>query len=265
VERLLQVLPSKLRDLISDTTFIVLIADASQATFNSFIDGDSKRHVDTAWMQAAYRPVHESQVPFLIPSPSDEVRFLDLHHWLAINESGTADGSAYILPLSTGHRRLGVVCALRRNRNTYSPDEISSLTLATQFAASAVDSRLNFAASEEARLQLESEQTRLRLILDLNHSVVSNLDLKQLIRAMSPGIRNAMQLDAVALMLPAGDRLRLVDLNEVTLIDRCGEEVLLQMVHQHARLVASDMYTRHVIENLQTRDASEDQDPIQLS
>jgi hypothetical protein len=61
------------------------------------------------------------------------------------------------------------------------------------------------------------------------------------------------------------DRLRLVDLNEVTLIDRCGEEVLLQMIHQHARFVASGLYTRHLIEDLQARDAAENQDPTQLS
>ena len=79
------------------------------------------------------------------------------------------------------------------------------LTLATRYAALAIDDRLNFAASENVRLQLDSEQTRLKLILDLNNSVASNLELKELIRAMSPGIRNAMQLDAVALMLPAAD------------------------------------------------------------
>jgi formate hydrogenlyase transcriptional activator len=208
VERLLQVLPSKLRDLISDTTFIVLIAARSQAAFNSFIDGNSGPNVDIAWMLPACRRVHESQMPLLIQSLKEEIRFPDLHNWVA-NGNGAADGTAYILPFGTGLRRLGVVCAIRWNRNTYPPDEISFLTLATQFAASVVDSRLNFAASEEARLQLESEQTRLRLILDLNNSVVSNLDLKQLIRAMSPGIRNAMQLDAVALMLPAADKCEL--------------------------------------------------------
>lgn len=47
------------------------------------------------------------------------------------------------------------------------------------------------------------------------------------------------------------DRLRLVDLDEVTQIDKCGEEVLLQMIHEHARFVASGLYTRHLLEELQ--------------
>jgi ABC-type transporter Mla MlaB component len=48
------------------------------------------------------------------------------------------------------------------------------------------------------------------------------------------------------------DRLRLVDLDEVTQIDKCGEEVLLQMI-QHARFVASGLYTRHLLQELQAR------------
>ena len=46
------------------------------------------------------------------------------------------------------------------------------------------------------------------------------------------------------------NRLRLVDLDEVTQIDKCGEEVLLQMIHQHARFVASGLYTRHLLQEL---------------
>jgi ABC-type transporter Mla MlaB component len=49
------------------------------------------------------------------------------------------------------------------------------------------------------------------------------------------------------------DRLRLVDLNEVTQIDKCGEEVLLEMMQQHARFVASGLYTRHLLLELESR------------
>ncbi len=110
-----------------------------------------------------------------------------------------------ILPLSTTLRRLGVVCVGRSNENAFSEEDISFLELAANYAALALDDRLNFTASEKARAQLENEQTKLKLILDLNNSVVSNLELKQLIQAISPSIRKVMQLDAVALMLPAID------------------------------------------------------------
>lgn len=58
------------------------------------------------------------------------------------------------------------------------------------------------------------------------------------------------------------DRLRLVDLNEVTWIDKCGEAVLLQMIHQHAKFVASGLYTRHLLEDLQARTEAETEAPL---
>ena len=56
-----------------------------------------------------------------------------------------------------------------------------------------------------ARAQLEGERTKLSLILDLNNSVVANLKLRDMLRAISPSIRNVMRLDFVALILPDKD------------------------------------------------------------
>src|SRR5579862_1493909 len=199
-ERLLQVLPTKLRELAAVDTFIISILDGSQET--SHIDGDGDALFNATGIRMACQGVYETQTPLLIPSLAAET---PSGKWPGIGGNGWGDGSLCVLPLSTALRRLGVVCAGRRRRNGFTNDEISLLTLATEYAALAIDDRLNFAASQTAHALLESEQTRLKLILDLNNSVVSNLELKQLVRAMSPSIRNAMQLDAVALMLPAED------------------------------------------------------------
>jgi ABC-type transporter Mla MlaB component len=48
---------------------------------------------------------------------------------------------------------------------------------------------------------------------------------------------------------------RIVDLNEVTTIDKSGEEALLMMVHDGATFVASGVYTRHLLDQLQARQA----------
>lgn len=48
------------------------------------------------------------------------------------------------------------------------------------------------------------------------------------------------------------DRPRVVDLSEVTLIDKMGEEVLLKMIQERARLVATGIYTKHLLEQLQS-------------
>jgi anti-anti-sigma regulatory factor len=46
---------------------------------------------------------------------------------------------------------------------------------------------------------------------------------------------------------------RIVDLNEVTVIDKSGEEVLSMMIDENARFVASGLYTKHLLQTLHER------------
>ena len=48
------------------------------------------------------------------------------------------------------------------------------------------------------------------------------------------------------------DRLRVIDLSDVTIIDKSGREVLLLMIHQGAQCVAKGVYTSHLIEELKS-------------
>ncbi|MEA3006418.1 MAG: hypothetical protein QOI94_1687 [Acidobacteriaceae bacterium] len=52
-------------------------------------------------------------------------------------------------------------------------------------------------------------------------------------------------------------RCRIVDLNEVTSIDKSGEEALLMMVQQGATFVASGLYTKHLLNQLQARQTNQ--------
>ena len=49
------------------------------------------------------------------------------------------------------------------------------------------------------------------------------------------------------------DRCRVVDLNEVTAIDKSGEEALAMMVRDGATFVASGVYTKHLLDQLRAR------------
>jgi anti-anti-sigma regulatory factor len=42
----------------------------------------------------------------------------------------------------------------------------------------------------------------------------------------------------------------IVDLNEITFIDKCGERVLRMLARGGAQFTASGMYTRHVLERI---------------
>jgi ABC-type transporter Mla MlaB component len=46
---------------------------------------------------------------------------------------------------------------------------------------------------------------------------------------------------------------RVVDLNEVTVIDKSGEEVLSMMIDEGARFVAGGLYTKHLLNTLHER------------
>ena len=46
---------------------------------------------------------------------------------------------------------------------------------------------------------------------------------------------------------------RIVDLNEITVIDKSGEEVLSMMIGEGATFVATGLYTKHLLEALNER------------
>src|SRR5436309_14368975 len=50
--------------------------------------------------------------------------------------------------------------------------------------------------------KLQHEKDRLKLLLDLNNSIVSKLDLRDLLRDISASVRRLMQCDAVGVTLP---------------------------------------------------------------
>lgn len=202
VRQLVAILPSELQKLVPDTSFEVILMDDALFADGSLAAGDEEREVVSRHrllaQSSACLSVHEHQHLLLIPSIAGEIDFPDIAECFG---SSTAR-SLCILPLSTALCRLGVICAVRPVDDGFSAEEISLLSLAANHAALAIDDRRNFAASEQARMQLENEQTRLKLILDLNNSMVSNLELKEVMQSISPSIRRVMQLDAVALMLP---------------------------------------------------------------
>jgi ABC-type transporter Mla MlaB component len=68
--------------------------------------------------------------------------------------------------------------------------------------------------------------------------------------------RSVAELLSIWKAQPIGRR-RVVDLDEVTSIDKSGEEALLVMVHDGARFVASGVYTRHLLEQLQRQQDNE--------
>jgi len=104
-------------------------------------------------------------------------------------------GSGLRVPLTTPHRRLGVFGIHRDTVNPFSEEEINFLGLIGRVVAFALDDGLNL-----RRAQHQNDQ--LQLLLDLTNRITSNLELRDLLRAIAANIREVIRADAVDVALP---------------------------------------------------------------
>ena len=108
--------------------------------------------------------MYQNQEPVLVGVADEEPRFSQMVDRLA----KLALNSAYVLPLSTAHRKLGSLSFTSRLEHAYSPEEQRFLSLVANQLAVAID---------DARAQ-----KRLKFLLDLTNRVVSKLQLPELLR-----------------------------------------------------------------------------------
>jgi len=111
---------------------------------------------------------------------------------LFLGEHGIA--STCTVPLTRGSRRLGVLSLGRFYPNAYDQEEVRFLELMANQIGLAIDAAVNFFISQHV-------QEQLKLVLDLNNQVASNLEFRELLRAASSSVRQVMHCDAAAVML----------------------------------------------------------------
>ncbi|HLY60526.1 MAG TPA: sigma 54-interacting transcriptional regulator [Terriglobia bacterium] len=151
--------------------------------------------------------VWQTQQPLVVSSIDDETRFPDA---LALLRNAEVR-SFCILPLTTVHRRLGAVGFGSQKLNAYADADVQFLQQVARHVALAMDNTLSHQEALSLQRLLEHQRDRLRLLLDLNNVVVPNLDLRQLLRAISTSVRQVMKCDFASVTLPEpgdGERLR---------------------------------------------------------
>jgi formate hydrogenlyase transcriptional activator len=110
-------------------------------------------------------------------------------------------GSGVRVPLTTPHRRLGVLGISRDTVDPFSEEDIGFLRLVGRVVAFALDDGLNLRRAQSAQACLQSQNERLQLLLNLTNRITSSLRLRELLRAVAANIREVMQCDAVAVSL----------------------------------------------------------------
>src|ERR1700758_4752419 len=103
-------------------------------------------------------------------------------------------GSSVRVPLTTPHRRLGVFGIIRDTVNPFNEEEISFLHLIGRVVAFALDDGLNL-----RRAQHQNDQ--LQLLLNLTNRITSNLELRDLLRAVAANIREVIHAEGVTVSL----------------------------------------------------------------
>src|SRR4051794_31148189 len=142
--------------------------------------------------------VYNRQEPLVIPSLDRETRFPPMIAFL--KERGMQ--SICALPLTTVHRRIGSIAMGSKRADAYCADEVRFLSLVADQVALAIDDALHFQASQIAQTALQHKNDRLKLLLELNNTIASNLELRDLLRAISASLRPVMHCDGVAVALP---------------------------------------------------------------
>ena len=137
----------------------------------------------TAW-------VYEHQKALIIPFLERETRFPCV---TALLES-EGIRSLCALPLRTAHRWLGCLAVGSRQPNAYFQEEIEFLSLVAAEVALAIDDAYHFEA-------LQQERDRLKMLIDVSNAVTSNLELPDLLRAISANLRSIMQSEGAGVAL----------------------------------------------------------------
>jgi len=218
-KELFGVLVNELHRVVQFDFIGVSLRDKNSDTFqNYFIDMTSRSELAPEEKltpeEALTLWVYERQEPLLRSTNEMEPRYGRLQAML----KRLHICSICALPLTTAHRKLGAITFGSKQVDTYSPSEVRFVSQVAGYIALAFDDALNFEALRRASEELQSKNDRLRLLLDVTNQVVSNLELRDLLRAISQDVRHVMQCDYAGLSLPDAEnkhlRLYAVDFPE---------------------------------------------------
>jgi len=141
--------------------------------------------------------VWQTQQPWVVSRVAEDRKFPDLSLWL--RDRGVQ--SLCIVPVTTALRKLGALAFGSGHEAAYAEGDVIFLQQVARQVAVAVDNAHNFAEAQSVQKQLEEERDRLSLLLDVNNTVVSVLDLHELLAAVSDSLRRLVPHEYASLSL----------------------------------------------------------------
>jgi formate hydrogenlyase transcriptional activator len=202
LNRLFHELAERLRKVVQFDFISVMLHDAAEDVMRLHVlESEQPMNVGIGPSLApAESPggwVWRSQEPMVISDYEQERRFPQIAPtWRAYGMK-----SGYYLPLTTPQRRLGAINFASARPRTYDSCDLQLFAQVARLVAVAVDNALNFKSAQTYQRQLAEERDRLRLLLEINNAVVSQLDFELLFRQIAAALRRALQQDYLSIAL----------------------------------------------------------------
>src|ERR1700691_1864587 len=143
--------------------------------------GTEVPHIGTAVGRAI-----DEQKPIYVPDLQAELSRIPQ---LASQAKLRIPHSAYIFPISISGKKLGALTFATAQREQFSPDDMELMISVSSHVAVALEGAVARDAAELYQRQLAHERDRLRLLLEINNQVVTQLGVNELFRAASSSIR----------------------------------------------------------------------------
>jgi formate hydrogenlyase transcriptional activator len=185
-----------LRNLFPFRDLAVMLHDGDQNVMRGYYyegcaeaDWASKKAVEVSIDESINGHVWRDQQPLIIRDLDQDTRFPTAQILRDKNIK-----SVCCLPLSTVHQRLGTLNLWSEEAGAYDTFDLKFAQLVTSQIAVAVEAQFY-------REQLAHERDRSQLLLQVNNTLVSNLNLRELLKSISGSLGAVMPHEAAALTL----------------------------------------------------------------
>jgi formate hydrogenlyase transcriptional activator len=209
-KELFSVLVRELHRVVPFDYICVTIHDEKSNTFH--------RHSIDAKTEAAIPPdpelameesdawwVYQKQEPLVTSLETHDARFSKLQE--VMRKYGVQ--CLCTLPLTTAHSKVGTLTFGSKTPDVYTAEEVCFLSVVAEQIALAFDNALLFDAAQASQQQLLKKNERVGLLLELTNHLVSNLEFRDLLRAVVASTRRVMGCDGVGISLPETDNTHL--------------------------------------------------------
>jgi formate hydrogenlyase transcriptional activator len=146
---------------------------------------------------AIARALDEQQPVFV----SDLAQEMLKHPDIAPFAAEVAGRSTYLFPVSTSHKRYGILSTPKLQGQQFALDEVELLGSLASHVAVALECALARDNAELYQRQVVKERDRLKLLLEINNHIVSKLEINELFLSASASLRRYFRNDSTGFWL----------------------------------------------------------------